>query len=67
MSVSDTIRALVDAVKKSGAKTEADIQAQVFDAYAKLFNPCDLDDKDLLKVAGKIAKSATPIRANLSP
>ncbi|MDQ5769976.1 hypothetical protein [Thiothrix subterranea] len=66
MSVSDTIRALVDAVKKSGAKTDADIQAQVFDAYAKLFNPADLDDGDLLKVAAKIAKAipATNERAH---
>ncbi|MDQ5769824.1 hypothetical protein RCC75_14870, partial [Thiothrix subterranea] len=65
MSVSDTIKALVDTVKKSGATTEADIQAAVFDGYAKLFNPADFDDKDLLKVAGKIAKSTAP--ATLSP
>ncbi|UOG91560.1 MAG: hypothetical protein L3K52_15380 [Candidatus Thiothrix sulfatifontis] len=62
-SVAETIHALVDAVKKSGATTEADIQAAVFDGYSKLFNPADLDDGDLLKVAAKIAKSsasATP-------
>ncbi|UOG93649.1 MAG: hypothetical protein L3K52_07955 [Candidatus Thiothrix sulfatifontis] len=58
-SVAETIHALVDAVKKSGATTEADIQAAVFDGYSKLFNPADLDDGDLLKVVGKIAK-ATP-------
>jgi hypothetical protein len=54
-SVAETINALLDAVKKSGAKTEADIQAAVFDGYSKLFNPADLDDGDLLKVAAKIA------------
>ncbi|UOG93176.1 MAG: hypothetical protein L3K52_05440 [Candidatus Thiothrix sulfatifontis] len=59
-SVAETIHALVDAVKKSGATTEADIQAAVFDGYSKLFNPADLDDKDLLKVAAKIAKSSAP-------
>lgn len=59
-SVAETIGALLDAVKKSGAKTEADIQAAVFDGYSKLFNPADLDDGDLLKVAAKIAKSEAP-------
>jgi hypothetical protein len=58
-SVAETINALLDAVKKSGATNEADIQAAVFDGYSKLFNPCDLDDKDLLRVAGKII-SNTP-------
>lgn len=60
MSVSETINALLDAVKKSGAKTEADIQAAVFDGYSKLFNPAEFDDQDLLKVAAKIAKSTAP-------
>jgi hypothetical protein len=54
-SVAETINALLDAVKKSGANTEADIQAAVFDGYSKLFNPAEFDDKDLMKVAAKIA------------
>jgi hypothetical protein len=60
LSIAETIRALVDAVKKSGAKTEADIQVAVFNGYQKLFNPADLDDGDLLKIAAKIAKSSAP-------
>ncbi|SEB10537.1 hypothetical protein SAMN05660964_03566 [Thiothrix caldifontis] len=59
-SVAETIRALVDAVKKSGSQSEADIQVAVFNGYQKLFNPADLDDGDLLKVAAKIAKSTAP-------
>jgi len=36
MSVSDTIKALVDAGKKSGVTNEADIQAAVFDGYSRV-------------------------------
>ncbi|OQX15726.1 MAG: hypothetical protein BWK73_05825 [Thiothrix lacustris] len=66
LSVSETINALLDSVKKSGAKTEADIRAAVFDGYSKLFNPADLDDGDLLKVAAKIAKTM-PAQSSAMP
>jgi hypothetical protein len=62
MPVVETIQRIYADVKASGANTPDAIQAGVFDAYARIPSPAELDDKDLLKVAEKITDKlvATP-------
>jgi hypothetical protein len=61
----ETIQRIYADVKASGANSPEAIQAGVFDAYARIPAPAELDDKDLMKVAEKItdkliAKTPTP-------
>jgi hypothetical protein len=73
MPVVETIQRIYAEVKASGANTPDAIKAGVFDAYARIPSPAELDDKDLLKVAEKItdkliAKSPTPsVQVNQKP
>jgi hypothetical protein len=54
MPVVETIQRIYADVKASGANSPEAIQAGVFDAYARIPDPAELDDKDLSKVAEKI-------------
>jgi hypothetical protein len=65
MPVVETIQRIYADVKASGATSQEAIQAAVFDAYARIPAPAELDDKDLAKVSDKItdkliAKTPTP-------
>jgi hypothetical protein len=54
MPVVETIQRIYADVKASGATSQEAIQEGVFNAYARIPSPAELDDKDLMKVADKI-------------
>jgi hypothetical protein len=60
MPVVETIQRIYADVKASGATSQEAIHAAVFDAYARIPSPAELDDADLEKVAGKITAHIIP-------